>query len=428
MTAQCGEDAWKLIEETMFDLIISDMAMEGLSGLELLKLVRSTDSTIPFIIITGVGTVETAVEAIQMGAFHYILKPFKNEDIEILAQRALEYGKLNRQIKKINFSDKAVGSPQMLTGNSKSMQDIIKRIEKISCSTASVLIVGETGTGKSLLAQKIHNMSDRKDKPFLPIDCASLTETLLESELFGHVKGAFTGATNAKRGLLEEAQEGTIFLDEISEISPSTQVKLLRAIQEGLIKPVGSNKSIHIEVRFLSATSRNLRKEIAEGNFREELYYRLAVIPITLPSLKERREDIPLLVDFFLNKFCKRYNKKITHVNPEVLESFMRAPWKGNIRELANILERAVLLSEDSTITIDCLLQSDILGTRTEQDIEIQEPLLLKEAMRACEMRAIVRALKKAAENRSEAARILGISRRALYDKMEAYALDKLSL
>jgi len=426
MTAQCGEDAWKLIEETMFDLIISDMAMEGLSGLELLKLVRSTDSTIPFIIITGVGTIETAIEAIQMGAFHYILKPFKNEDIEILALRALEYGQLNRQIKKINFSDNAIGSLPMLTGTSKSMQDIIQRIEKISCSMASVLIVGETGTGKSLLAKKIHSMSDRKDKPFLPIDCASLPETLLESELFGHVKGAFTGAINAKRGLLEEAQEGTIFLDEISEISPSTQIKLLSAIQEGLIKPVGSNKSIRIEVRFLSATSRNLRKEIAEGNFREELYYRLAVIPITLPSLKERREDIPLLVDFFLNKFCKRYNKKITHVNSDVMESFMRAPWKGNIRELANILERAVLLSEDSTITLDCLLQSDILGPRIEQDIEIQEPLPLREAMRACEMRAIVRALKKATGNRSEAARILGISRRALYDKMEAYALDKL--
>lgn len=423
ITAQSGEEAWKLIEETMFDLIISDMAMDGLNGLELLKLVRSTDSTIPFIIITGVGTVETAVEAIQMGAFHYILKPFKNEEIEILAQRALEYGKLNRKVRKIDFSDKAAESPQMLTGNSKLMQDIIKRIEKISYSTASVLIMGETGTGKSLLAQKIHSMSDRKDKPFLPIDCASLPETLLESELFGHVKGSFTGAINAKRGLLEEAQGGTIFLDEISEISPSTQVKLLRAVQEGLIKPVGSNKAISIEVRFLSATSRNLQKEIEEGNFREELYYRLAVIPITLPPLRERREDIPLLMDFFINKFCKRYKKNIAHVNSEVIESFMKASWKGNIRELANILERAVLLSENSMITLDCLLQSDILRTRTEQDIEIQEPLILKEAMRACEIRVIMRALKKATNNRSAASRILGISRRALYDKMEAYGL-----
>lgn len=424
-TAQCGGDAWKFIEETMFDLIISDMAMDDLSGIELLKYVRSTDSIIPFIIVTGVGTIETAVEAIQMGAFHYITKPFKNQNIEILAQRALEYGKLNRQIKRIKISEKIVGSPQMLVGNSKSMQDVMQRIEKISSSIASVLIMGETGTGKSLLAHEIHNMSDRKDKPFLTIDCASLTETLLESELFGHVKGAFTGATNAKRGLLEEAQGGTIFLDEISEISPVTQVKLLRAVQEGVIKPVGSNKVINIDVRFLSATSRNLQEGIVEGNFREELYYRLAVIPITLPPLRERLEDIPLLVDFLLDKFCTKYNKKITHINPEVLVSFMKAPWKGNIRELANILERAVLLSEDKAITLDCLLQYDILGIRNEKDVEIQEPLLLKEAVKESEIRAIMRALKRASDNRSEAARILGISRRALYDKIEAYDLDK---
>lgn len=425
-TARCGEEAWEFIEETMFDLIISDMAMEDLSGIELLKLVRSVDSTIPFIIITGVGTIETAVEAIQIGAFHYITKPFKSHDIEILAQRALEYGKLNRQIKRINISEKAVSSPQMLVGKSTSMQDIIKRIEKISGSIVSILIMGETGTGKSLLAQEIHNMSDRKGKPFLPIDCASLTETLLESELFGHVKGAFTGAINAKRGLLEEAQGGTIFLDEISEIKPATQVKLLRAIQEGLIKPIGSNKSINIDVRFLSATSRNLKKEILEGNFREELYYRLAVFPINLPPLRERHEDIPLLVDFFLDKFCKKYNKKITNINSEVMEFFMRAPWKGNIRELANILERAVLLAEDKVITLDCLLQTDMLGARIEKDIAIQEPLILKEAVREIEIRTITRALKKASYNRTEAARILRISRRALYYKIETYNLEKL--
>ncbi|MBN1627333.1 MAG: sigma-54-dependent Fis family transcriptional regulator [Deltaproteobacteria bacterium] len=425
-TAQCGTDAWKFIEETMFDLIISDLAMKDMSGIELLKLVRSSDLGVPFIIITGVGTIETAVEAIQIGAFHYVTKPFKSQDIEILAQRALEYGKLNRQINRIKNSEKSVGSPQMLVGNSGLMHDIMKRIEKISDSIASVLIMGETGTGKSLLAHEIHKISDRKDRPFLTIDCASLTETLLESELFGHVRGAFTGAVNAKRGLLEEAQGGTIFLDEISEIKPSTQVKLLRAIQEGLIKPVGSNNSINIDVRFLSATSRNLQREIIEGNFREELYYRLAVIPITLPSLKERRDDIPLLVDFFLDKFCSKYKKNIIHINSDVLEYFMKAPWKGNIRELANIVERAVLLSEGKAITLDCLLQSDILRPGIETDVEIQrEPLLFQEAMRESEIRIIKKALKQADYNRSEAARILGISRRALYYKIEAYSIDE---
>jgi DNA-binding NtrC family response regulator len=427
VTAQCGEEALTHTEETMFDLIISDMAMEDLSGLELLKIVSASDATIPFIIITGVGTIESAVEAIRMGAFHYITKPFKSQDIEILAQRALEYGRLNRQIRKIRTAGETEGPPGMIVGDSKPMQDLMKHVEKISDSMASVLITGETGTGKSLLAETIHGMSVRRDKPFLTIDCAALTETLLESELFGHVKGAFTGAVNAKRGLLEEAQGGTVFLDEISEISTATQVKLLRAIQEGVIKPVGSNNFSKIDVRFLSATSRELQKEIQAGHFREELYYRLAVIPITLPPLRERRQDIPLLIDHFLHRFCRKYNKTISRIHPDVLESFMDAPWKGNIRELANILERAVLLSEDKGITQDCLFNTDLLGSRPAFNLDSRETLLLKDAVVETEKRTIKRALRAAMHNRSEAARLLGISRRALYDKMEAYGLGKVS-
>jgi DNA-binding NtrC family response regulator len=425
VTAQCGEEALKHTEETMFDLIISDMAMEDLSGLELLKIVAQNDPTIPFIIITGVGTIESAVEAIQMGAFHYITKPFKSQDIEILAQRALEYGRLNRQIKKIRVAGETDAPSRMLIGQSRPMQDLMNHVEKITDSTASVLITGETGTGKSLLAETIHDMSARKNKPFLTIDCAALPQTLLESELFGHVKGAFTGAINAKRGLLEEAQGGTVFLDEISEIATSTQVKLLRAIQEGVIKPVGSNNFTKIDVRFLSATSRDLQKELQEGGFREELYYRLAVIPVTLPPLRERRQDIPLLIDHFLNRFCKKYNKKITHIHPDVLDSFMNANWKGNIRELANILERAVLLSENSGITQGCIFNTDLFSAKPTVQTDAPGPLLLKEAVMESEKRTIKRALRKALNNRSEAARLLGISRRALYDKMDAYGLGK---
>jgi DNA-binding NtrC family response regulator len=319
-SAECGEDAWKAIEETMFDLVISDLAMEDLSGLDLLERVRSTDATIPFIIVTGVGTIESAVHAIQMGAFHYITKPFKSRDIEILAQRALEYGKLHRKLDDLRLHDEDEQPPQTLIGASKCMQDLMRRVEKISDSQVSVLIQGETGTGKSLLAGIIHHNSSRRDRPFLTIDCGALTETLLESELFGHVKGAFTGAIRAKRGLMEEAQAGTIFLDEICEITPPTQVKLLRAIQEREIKPVGGNRTVQIDVRFISATSRNLESEVAKGAFREELYYRLAVIPLLLPPLRERSEDIPLLIDHFLKKFCKMYKKKINHIKPEVLE------------------------------------------------------------------------------------------------------------
>ncbi|MBW2066382.1 MAG: sigma-54-dependent Fis family transcriptional regulator [Deltaproteobacteria bacterium] len=422
-SAQSGEEAWSAIEETMFDLIISDMAMEDVSGLELLERVRSIDSTIPFIMITGVGTIETAVQAIKMGAFHYITKPFKNRDIEILAQRALEYGKLNRTLSNILPQEEDGGHPRVIIGASRCMQDLLKKVEKISDSLAPVLIEGETGTGKSLLAEKIHQSSSRRDKPFLTIDCGALTETILESELFGHVKGAFTGAIRAKRGLLEEAQGGTVFLDEICEIRPPTQVKLLRAIQEGEIKPVGGNRSIKIDVRFISATSRDVMAEVARGGFREELYYRLAVIPLCIPPLRERKEDIPLLIDHFLKKFCKTYKKKISHIRPEVLDILLNSPWKGNIRELANILERAVLLADNEVISMDCVLSPDLRQRRTDGGAGDGPVLSLRQAVEEAEKRAIVRALKIANNNRSESARILGISRRALYDKITAYGL-----
>ena len=422
--SESGKEAWKAMEEMMFDLVISDMAMEEMDGMELLKFVRSTDPTMPFIIITGVGTIESAVEAIKLGAFHYITKPFKSQEIEILAQRALEYGKLNRQLSTLRFIDEDGDSTKMLIGASRSMQDLMRRVEKISDSMATVLIQGETGTGKSLLAEKIHKNSDRRDKPFLTIDCAALTETLLESELFGHTKGAFTGAIRVKRGLLEEGHGGTIFLDEICEIGPPTQVKLLRAIQEGLIKPVGGNRTIKIDVRFISATSRNLEKEVSAGAFREELYYRLAVVPLILPPLRERREDIPLLIDHFLKKFCRMYKKKVRHIKSAVLNLFTSAPWKGNIRELANVVERCVLLSENEVITTDCLLQSDIFGNKLlPKEIEKSGTLPLKQVVEDAEKKAIIRTLKATNNNRSEAARILGISRRALYDKISAYDL-----
>lgn len=422
--AGSGEEACRAIEETVFDLVISDMAMDGINGLELLKIVRSADSTTPFIVITGVGTIESAVEAIQMGAFHYMTKPFKNHDIEILTQRAIEYGKLNRKLRNIRLSDEDEYLPRMIIGASRSMQDLMNHVDKIADSMASVLIMGETGTGKSFLAERIHKKSSRKNKSFLTIDCAALTETLLESELFGHVKGAFTGAVQAKRGLLEEAQGGTVFLDEIAEIKPATQVKLLRTIQDGIIKPVGGNQSIKIDVRFISASSRDLQKGVSGGDFREELYYRLAVVPLTLPPLRERREDIPLLVDYFLSKFCKKYNKKISRIDAGILEMLINAPWKGNIRELANILERSVLLTENETIQPDCILNSSEIQNFSLIKAEKRNNALpLKQVIEDAEKRAIIAAFKSSKNNRTEAARILGISRRALYDKIAVYNL-----
>jgi DNA-binding NtrC family response regulator len=421
-SAEGGEAAWRAIEETMFDLVISDLAMEDLNGMDLLERVRATDSTLPFIIITGVGTIESAVEAIKLGAFHYITKPFKLQEIEILTKRALEYGKLHRTLDNLRLQEEDEQMPQMVVGSSKGMREVMRHVGKISDSQAPVLIQGETGTGKGVLARKIHENSSRRERPFLTIDCGALTDTLLESELFGHVKGAFTGAIRAKRGLLEEAHEGTVFLDEISEIRLPTQVKLLRAIQEREIKPVGGNRSIQVDVRFISATSRDLKAEVEKGLFREELYYRLAVLPLYLPPLRERLEDIPLLIDYFLKIFCKMYRKRISKVESNVLQMLYSLPWKGNIRELKNILERGVLLTENEVLSIDCL--NPILNKHFKsKDSGGTEMLYLKQAVEEAEKKAIIQALKTTNNNRTQAARLLGVSRRTFYDKMAFYDL-----
>ncbi|MGA3173462.1 MAG: sigma-54 dependent transcriptional regulator [Syntrophorhabdales bacterium] len=423
-TAASGAEGWKAVEETEFDLVLSDMAMDGLNGIELLERVRATEAVLPFIIITGVGTIETAIEAIKLGAFHYITKPFKQRDIEIIIKRALEYGKLHRKLDTLRIQEEDGEFPRMIVGSSKVMHDLLRKVEKISDSQASVLIVGESGTGKELLARMIHRNSSRRDRPFVPIDCGALTETLLESELFGHVKGAFTGAIRAKRGLLEEAQSGTVFLDEISNIKLSTQVKLLRAIQEREVKPVGGNQAIQVDVRLISATNRDLEPAIREGSFRDDLYYRLAVIPLYLPPLRERLEDLPLLIDHFLGKFCKAYKKKISAVKPGVLEAMYGWPWKGNIRELANIIERAVLLAEDENLTLDCLAIGQA-PARNGKDPAGGAPLPLKQVVEEAEKAAILKALRAAGNSRTTAARLLGISRRALYDKMAKYGVDE---
>ena len=354
--ASSGEEAWRAIDETVYDLVISDLDLGDISGLDLLEKARTTDNTLPFIIITGVGTIESAVKAIQQGAFHYLTKPFDLQQIEILSRRAMEYGSLHRRLTTMRHKEiEGDTSVPMIVGASKTVADIFRRVDKIADSAASVLIMGETGTGKSMLANYIHMQSSVRDKPFFTIDCGALTETLLESELFGHVKGAFTGATRAKRGLLEEAQGGTIFLDEICEISPQTQPKLLRAIQDKEMKPVGGNKTIEIDVRFISATSRDVKQMVENGLFREELYYRLAVVPIFLPPLRERTEDLKLLIDHFLKKFCQIYKKEIKEIRPDYLQGLYSSAWKGNIRELANVMERSVLLADDGVLTYDCL-------------------------------------------------------------------------
>lgn len=420
-SAASGEEAWKLMGETVYDLLISDLALPDINGIELLERVRVTDPILPFIIMTGVGTIESAVNAIKRGAFHYITKPFKVQDMEILARRALEYGALHRKLDSFRNREGDQGriAPTII-GSSKPMSDLMYRVNKISDSMASVLILGETGTGKSLLAKHIHLNSSRRDKSFLTIDCGALTETLLESELFGHVKGSFTGAIRAKRGLLEEAQGGTIFLDEICEISSPTQAKLLRAIQEREIRPVGGNKTVEIDVRFISATSRDMKAEVQKGAFREELYYRLAVVPLYLPPLRERKEDLPLLIDHFIKALCQTYKRKITQIKQDYLQALYNSPWKGNIRELANVMERSILLAEDGILSYDCLCTEICFPA---PQVGASAVLPLSRVVEEAEKEAILNSMRSSRNNRSEAARLLGISRRALYDKLAQYGI-----
>jgi len=418
-TATSGAEALESLSNTIFDLVITDLAMAPVDGIELLRQLRSIDNILPVIMMTGVGTIETAVEAIKLGAYHYITKPFTPQDLLLLVTRAIEHGQLHRRLEAIQTNIDDEGKDTMVIGNNALIQQMLTTMDKVSQSDAPILIQGETGTGKSLFAKRIHKVSNRSDQPFFTIDCAALTETLLESELFGHVKGAFTGATCAKRGLLEEAQGGTIFLDEIGDLSFATQVKLLRAIQEKEIKPVGSNTPSTIDVRFLAATSLDLEKGVETGQFRKDLYYRLAVIPVNLPPLRERQEDIILFVYFFVRKFNKRYRKSVTAIDPNAMQSIMESPWPGNVRELENVIERAVLLADGETITLNCLANN----TFTDEQ-PAGQPLPLRVAISKAEATAIRTALKATKGNRSKAAQILGIGRTTLYEKIDAYNID----
>lgn len=417
-----AEEAWAALVETEYDLVISDLVLEGMSGMDLLKKIREIDRALPFVMLTGAGTIDSAVEAIKIGAFHYITKPFKRQELEITARRAVEFGMMQRRISRLNDAAEA-RDDLFVIGSSRKMQQIITIIEKVADADTPVLLQGETGTGKTVLARSIHSLSNRSDGPFVTIDCGALPENLLESELFGHVKGAFTGAVRAKRGLMEEAHGGTVFLDEIGEMSLQTQVKLLRAVQEREIRPVGGNHPIAIDVRFISATNRDLNRAVDAGAFREDLYYRLSLIPLQLPPLRERREDLLQFVGQFVSEFNRRHNKQVTKLSPVVLRKILDLPWKGNIRELKNVIERAVLLADGPVIDVACFAAGGM--DEAVRDVKSSaEPVLLKKAVEEAEKMAIRRALKLADGNRSKAAVFLGIARRTLYDKLTGYQMD----
>lgn len=352
--ARSGTEAIECLNRQVVEVAVVDVNLPGYSGLQLLEYIKSNQFSTEVVIITGVGTVETAVRAIKAGAYDYLTKPFEDiTKVVMVINKALERFALMQKIRRLERQGNADKYAfEEIVGKSRRMQEVFNTIDSVAGTTSTVLILGESGTGKELVARAVHQRSKRERKAFVVINCAALPEQLLESELFGHVKGSFTGAVVDKKGLFEEADGGTLFLDEIAEIPLSTQVKLLRALQEGDIRPVGGNHGKHVDVRVIAATNRELAQMVKDGRFREDLYYRLNVISVTLPPLRERPEDIPLLAYHFLQKYCAKMEKTVTKIAVDALQVLQNYPWVGNVRELENVLERAVVLVGGDTVTV----------------------------------------------------------------------------
>jgi len=408
-----------------YNLVITDVSMPASDGFELLRHVRTHHGEVVTIMVTGYGTIESAVEAIKQGAYDYLTKPIIDDDVRMAVRRALQQQELlaeNRQLKRA-LSDRYQFSN--IIGTDFRMAKVFDLIDAVADSQSTVLITGESGTGKSLVARAIHAHSPRRDRPFIDVACGALPDTLLESELFGHVRGAFTHAVTNKAGKFAAADGGTIFLDEVATASPHLQVKLLRVLQERRFEPVGSNETHEADVRVILATNRDLQAAVHEGHFREDLYYRINVVNIELPPLRERIGDIPLLAEHFLAKYLEKSKKKIDGFSSEAIELMQRHNWPGNVRELENCVERAVVLCRKSTIGPDDLPPAVLKGAgmAAELTVSADKPMTLENAMAGPEKQIIITALQANNGSRQAAARQLGINRTTLYKKMKKYGL-----
>lgn len=417
-------NALRLLREMDLDLVITDMKMPGRNGMELLEEAKEKDPELPVIIMTAYGTIEMAVEAMKKRAYDYITKPFRNEELKLTIKKALELYRLKKENRLLSeaLSDRyRYGN---IIGKSKPMLKIYDMIGKVAQSRASVMITGPSGTGKELVAKAIHYNNPRKNRPFISINCGALTETLLESELFGHERGAFTGAVAMKKGRFELADGGTLFLDEVGAMPPSLQVKLLRVLQEMEFERVGGTKTIKVDVRILAASNRKLKEDVDGGIFREDLFYRLNVVQIEVPPLKDRIEDIPFLVAHFIEKFQPSKKRKI-ELAPEVWKALYGYSWPGNIRELQNTIERALVLSSHETLSLGDL--PDYLVEKKEEKIDFDKivplSLSLAEALEQIEEKLIVRALTCSNNVQSKAAKMLGISRHLMHYKLKKYGM-----
>ncbi|NLD35688.1 MAG: sigma-54-dependent Fis family transcriptional regulator [Desulfatiglans sp.] len=425
ITADNPGKALQLIRETDLDLVITDMKMPGISGMTILEEAKKINADIPIIIMTAFGTIEMAVEAMKKQAYDYIEKPFKNEALKLTVKKALDNYRLIKENRLLSeaLSDRyRFGN---IIGKSRPMQEIYDLIKKVSQSKTSVLITGESGTGKELIANAIHYNSPRKERPFISINCGALTETLLETELFGHERGAFTGAVSMKKGRFELADGGTLFLDEISETSPALQVKLLRVLQEMEFERVGGTKTIDVDVRILSASNRNLKDDVSKGRFREDLFYRLNVIHIEVPSLRERSEDIRLLANHFIDKYHSEKNGPKPELSVDAWKILFNHNWPGNIRELENVIERAVVLNSGEIITTESLPGYLLKG---EDEISIEKFIPagapLQKTLEQIEEQLIRRALKNCNNVQSHAADMIGITKSLFQHKMKKYNIS----
>lgn len=420
--ASDGREGWDIICSQDIDLVISDLRMPNMSGEELLKKITSAYPTIPVIILTGHGTIETAVGAMRDGAFDFITKPVNLDRLEMLVKRAVESRQLHFQHKALQeelAQLKKRNKFSNIIGKSNKMQKVMEFIEQVAQTKASVLITGESGVGKELVADAIHQLSNRAQGPYVKVHCAALSESLLESELFGHEKGAFTGAVSRKKGRFELADKGTIFLDEIGEINAQVQIKILRVLQEKTFERVGGEETVQIDTRIISATNRDLQNEIESGNFRKDLYYRLNVVNIEVPPLRDRKEDIPLLMTAFLKEFNEENGKHIEGFTPKARNVLYTYPWPGNIRELRNCIESACVMSKDSVIDV-----TDLPITVTEGTGEERISIPLGSNMADAEKEIIASTLTFCNGNKTRAAEVLGIGRKTLHRKLQDYGIE----
>ena len=425
--AENGKEAISKFLEDPADLVILDLKLPDISGIEVLKQLKEKDADLPVIMMTAYGEVETAVDAIKSGAYDFMLKPFQLEKMKIAIKNALENSRLRNELDGIRKKNRETYNFKNFIGKSKVMKDVFRKVTKIGESQAStILIQGDSGTGKELVARAVHDSSHGPDKPFLEINCAALPETLLESELFGHEKGAFTDAKFKKKGLFELAEGGTIFLDEIGEMGITLQSRLLRVLENKTFRRVGGVKDLKVKTRIIAATNRNLLEAIKTGEFRNDLYYRLQVIPIDLPLLKDRKEDIPLLANHFVERFNREFKKNIGKISPEVERQLQAYSWPGNVRELKNVIERAMLLEAEDELLPEHvpveLGQAQVEGRENHGEIMSGVyPMSIKEM----EKLLICKTLDETDGNKSKAARILGISRQTLREKTKLYTTDE---